>query len=105
MYTCITGAILMAQWMQATHKIDGTLVTRQLDEIAVTVGTHLLQENGIKASHDVLSVVKELSLPNSVILEGINKVLYTEMKFSGNGDDYYNPHNSYINKVCTYVIS
>ena len=75
------------------------MVTHQLDEIATTVGTHLLQANSVTPSHDTLSAVKELSLSSSVILEAMNKVLYTEMKFSGNSDDYYNPHNSYIDKV------
>ena len=89
--------------MQATCKIDSTLVTRQLDEIAMTVGTHLLQANNETASHDVLSAVKELSLASSVILEGINNVLYNQMKLRGNTDDYYNPHNSYIDKVCVYT--
>ena len=90
--------------MQATQRIDGALVTRQLDEIAMAVGTHLLQARGITGSHDVLSAIKELSLPSSVILEGINNVLYDEMKFTGNGDDYYNPNNSYINKVRKYIV-
>ena len=85
--------------MQSTHRVDGAMVTRQLDEIAVAVGTHLLQAKGIMGSHDILSSVKELSLSSSVILEAINNVLYNEMKFTGNGDDYYNPNNSYINKV------
>ena len=101
--TYVTGAIILAQWMQATHKIDSALVTHQLDEIAMAVGTHLLQSNNITGSHDAPSAVKELSLPSSVILEAINNVLYNEMKFTGNGDDYYNPDNSFINKVCTYV--
>ena len=91
--------------MQSTHGVDGTLVTRQLDEIAVAVGTPLLQAKGITGSHDILSAVKQLSLSSSVILEAINNILYNEMKFTGSGDDYYNPNNSYINKVCiaTYV--
>lgn len=85
--------------MQSTHSVDGAMVTRQLDEIAVSVGTQLLQAKGITGSHDTLSAVKELSLSSSVILEAINNMLYNEMKFTGNGDDYYNPNNSYINKV------
>jgi len=86
--------------MQATHKVDGSLITRQLDDIATAVGAHLLQTtNNPTASHDTMSAVRELLLPSSVILEAINKVLYEQMKFSGNSDDYYNPQNSYINKV------
>ena len=101
----ISGAILLAQWMQATHKVDGTMVTHQLDEIAKAVGTHLLQaKGGMAESHDVLSAVKELSLPSSVILEAMNNVLYNQYKFTGNGEDYYNPHNSYINKVFTLFV-
>ena len=90
--------------MQATHKVDGAMVTRQLDDIATTVGTQLLQKNDVTASHDVLSAVKKLSLPSSVILEAINNVLYKQMKFEGNRDDYYNPNNSYIDKVCNIFI-
>ena len=97
----IAGAILISQWIQATHKVDGAMVTRQLDDIATTVGTQLLLANDITASHDVLSAVKKLSLPSSVILEAINNVLYKQMKFEGNRDDYYNPNNSYIDKVCS----
>ena len=88
--------------MQATRKVDSTSVTRQLDEIATSVGTDLLRANSKTASRDVLPAVKKLSLPSSVILGAINKVLYDQLKFTGNSDNYYNPHNSYIDKV-TYV--
>lgn len=87
--------------MQATHKIDSTMVTHQLDEIAVMAGTHLLRPRGMMAaSHDTLSAVKQLSLPSLDILDAMNNVLYDQMKFTGNRDDYYDPQNSYIDKVC-----
>ena len=33
------------------------------------------------------------------ILESLNHVLYTELNFVGNGQDYYNQDNTYINQV------
>ena len=32
-------------------------------------------------------------------LEALNRMLYKDLGFVGNEDDYYNPHNSYIDKV------
>ena len=33
------------------------------------------------------------------ILDAINHVMYTEYGFDGNTEDYYNEHNSFIDKV------
>jgi len=57
-------------------KVDGSLITRQLDDIAIVAGAHLLQTtNNATVSHDTMSAVRELLLPSSVILEAINSVI------------------------------
>ena len=89
--------------MQAPHTVDGTSVTSQINEIAQAVGSHVLQMKGIKSSQNILSTVKGLSLSNSAVLQSINEVLYNQMKFTGNSEDYYNPNNSYIDKVSVFV--
>jgi regulator of sirC expression with transglutaminase-like and TPR domain len=33
------------------------------------------------------------------VIQTINQYLYTDLKFSGNGTDYYNPCNSFLNDV------
>ena len=33
------------------------------------------------------------------VIQTINQYLYTELKFYGNGTDYYNPCNSFLNDV------
>jgi len=95
----VSGTILISQWMQSPHTVDGDSVTNQINEIAQAVGSYILQMRGIKDSQNILSTVKELSLPSSAVLQSINEVLYNQMKFTGNSDDYYNPNNSYIDKV------
>jgi len=85
--------------MQAPYPVDTTSVTNEISEIAQAVGSHILQMRGIKDSPNILSTVIELSLPSTALLQSINEVLYNQMKFTGNSDDYYNPDNSYINKV------
>ncbi len=34
-----------------------------------------------------------------VVLEALNHILYQKLGFRGNQDDYYDPQNSYINRV------
>jgi len=33
------------------------------------------------------------------VLQAMNNFLFSELKFTGNGDDYYDPDNSYLNRV------
>lgn len=42
--------------------------------------------------------VRGLQQPIDVI-RGVNRYLFDELKFSGNSGDYYNPDNSYMNRV------
>ncbi|XP_065892480.1 F-box only protein 21-like isoform X2 [Dysidea avara] len=95
----VEGAIIIAQWMQAPCTVDGTMVTNQINEIAQAVGLHILQMRGIKDSQNIMSTIKGLSLSSSAVIQSINEILYNQMKFTGNSEDYYNPNNSYIDKV------
>ncbi len=69
----------------------------QLDAFAQRVG-------------DILGLAKPdphvplaLALPSDIdrraVLEAINRVLFEQEHFSGNGEDYYNPANSFLNDV------
>ena len=42
--------------------------------------------------------IRELSEPQEII-RCVNQHLFEELKFSGNSADYYNPDNSYMNRV------
>ena len=79
------------------------MVTNQINEIAQAVGLHILQMRGIKDSQNIMSTIKGLSLSSSAVIQSINEILYNQMKFTGNSEDYYNPNNSYIDKVSVFV--
>jgi len=74
------GAFLLAEFRYPDLPIAS--YRRRLDEMAQVLGTHL---------HGV-------SHPRSVI-EQINQYLFEEERFHGNTQDYYEPDNSYLNRV------
>lgn len=60
----------------------------KLNRMADDIRSNLLEIN---------SKISELSAVS--IINAINAYLFDERKFAGNTDDYYNPDNSYINRV------
>ncbi|XP_045606616.1 F-box only protein 21 [Procambarus clarkii] len=102
-----TGAILMARWFQPHADVSVKQVTSQIDDIA----KECLKELRVNHSdHPMLSAA--LILPSQILQESkwspercrqlfkcINHVLFTQMKMTGNSEDYYNLKNSLINEV------
>jgi regulator of sirC expression with transglutaminase-like and TPR domain len=64
-----------------------------LDELARRVRT-LLALPEPEVSPQLPDDVKPL-----VVIDALNKVLFEDEQFHGNQDDYYNPNNSFLNKV------
>eukprot|EP00878_Enallax_costatus_P039749 GHUV01045641.1.p1 GENE.GHUV01045641.1~~GHUV01045641.1.p1 ORF type:complete len:126 (+),score=57.15 GHUV01045641.1:2-379(+) len=77
----LDAALLIAK--HAHPDLDPQHVRQQLDDLAAEVVAALPE--GVRYP---LRVTKE-----------INRVLYDVHGFKGNEEDYYNPNNSYINKV------
>ncbi len=51
---------------------------------------------------ELAAQVKQLVYPDSPAVErlyALNQVLFAEQGFTGNQEDYYNPHNSFLNEV------
>ena len=48
--------------------------------------------------------LRRLQLPTEVVLDGINMVLYSRLRFlSPSMEQYYNLENSFIDKVCSHT--
>lgn len=118
---------LIAKWSQPTLDIQDQDISCQLDNIALKILQHLHQSNPdhsifkkIQEDQHIQnsSETKQFQLPNiefdkmdnptkglwsskesKQILMSTNHILYSVEGFKGNEDDYYNPYNSYINKV------
>lgn len=86
----LEGAVLISQWgqMEQEHLTNLSEVKEILDGIAARV-TQLVGEK--KNADDPKTIRK--------VLTCINQVLYGEIGFHGNKEDYYAHENSYIDKV------
>ena len=114
------GLVLVAQWCQPCQDVQAEDIAGKLNHLAERVLEHLLP------SHPDLSIYKKIreqqkeqvhivptQLPSlgelresawppeecRLLLAATNHIMYQQEEFSGNSDDYYNPNNSYINKV------
>ena len=112
--------VLVAQWCQPCQDVQAEDIAAKLNHLAERVLEHLLP------SHPDLSIFKKIreqqkeqvhivptQLPSlgelresawpseecRLLLTATNHIMYQQEEFSGNSDDYYNPNNSYINKV------
>lgn len=92
-----TGAALLSQWCQTGLSITENEISDDLDGIAAKV-----------IEQCPPSIVEKIRSGNSVelspqqqrtVLENINQVLYFDLGFHGNTEDYYFVMNSYINQV------
>ncbi|XP_013421720.1 F-box only protein 21 [Lingula anatina] len=100
------GAVLLAQWCQPTVDITINGVSDQLDVIATKVQKLLSErfKDHPACKGELLDVTEVQSsrwepVQCKMVLEAVNYVLYQELEFHGNSDDYYLPDNSYINRV------
>merc|ERR1719221_989230 len=118
-----TVLIMVAAWSQPEADISPTSMTSELDGLASRVLAYL---HTVQPRHKIFEAVrgeqearKEADvdwgkLPSlekghsenlwspgesKEILAATNHILYTVDGFSGNTEDYYNPNNSFINKV------
>ena len=90
------GAVLISQWGQMDQERPATFeeVEQLVENISHRV-MKLLEENKIVW----ISEVNGGPRTTKKVLEYINHVLYDEMGFQGNQNDYYALENSYIDKV------
>ncbi len=88
----LEGAVLISQWgqIELQHLTSLSEIGRMLDSICQRV-MQLVGENKSTDPEDPRTTRK--------VLTCINQVLYSEMGFHGNTEDYYAHENSYIDKV------
>lgn len=77
------GAFLVASF--SNPYLDSPLYSEQFDEWTSTLSNNLKK---IKLDNDPTSIINE-----------INHFLFIELKFKGNKENYYDPENSFIDKV------
>lgn len=89
----LEGAVLISQWgqMELEHLTSMQEVEKILDTIADRV-RQLVHSKKIASDVDNPKTVRQ-------ILNCVNQVLYAEMGFKGNTENYYAHENSYIDKV------
>jgi regulator of sirC expression with transglutaminase-like and TPR domain len=80
------AVLLVAADQGSDADVEGSLT--ELDELAKRVEAHL-KETG----------VFDPQLAPMEAVDAINTVLFLEKGFTGNREDYYDPENSYLNKV------
>ena len=66
-------------------------------DLDIHVSHQILDEMAAKIQHRIKNFNRQKD--GYSIIKEMNKFLYTEYGFSGNVDEYYEPDNSYINKV------
>jgi len=85
------GALIIAKWQYPD--LDLVSIYRQLDQIAGELRDKI---NNYKIAHSMHS--SEL-LPPVTILKLLKELLFDQMGFYGNANDYYNPKNSFLNDI------
>ena len=94
----LEGAVLISQWgqIEQQHLTSLSEVDKILDNMRQRVVELLGENKSIFDAEDPRAVRK--------VLNCINLVLYGEMGFHGNTEDYYAPENSYIDKVNKVIL-
>ncbi|XP_046568601.1 F-box only protein 21-like [Haliotis rubra] len=111
-------AVMIAQWCYPTISITQNSINDQLDEIAGMVRRELsrrapdhpacnMEDNALGVSKHLfkhsssVSISEHLWSPQQcrVIMETLNYILFDKLGFCGNEENYYDPKNSYINRV------
>ena len=100
----LEGAVLISKWGQMDQEKSATLkeVESLLENIVKRVLQCIEEQYGSFSNSFIIgNRVSDSDDPRMVkkVLSCINKVLYTEMGFSGNVEDYYSFSNSFIDKV------
>ncbi|XP_071946433.1 F-box only protein 21-like [Antedon mediterranea] len=94
------SAILISQWNQCGTRVNKLKVYKQLNDIANMVRQNLCTKYGDNHPASQGSEDESLSVDQCILaLDVFNEVFYEIYHFEGNKADYYNPDNSFINKV------
>ena len=94
-------ALLLRQDEAHLDLAKGALTLCKLEFPQLTIRSYLEKIDQIG------SIIKERIRPNpnpSRIAAAINQVLFEELRFSGNTEDYYNPRNSFLNEVLDHRV-
>lgn len=103
------GALLVAKWFQPhtdinikqmISEIDG-MAEKCLNKLRVIHPDHPALSAALVPAHLVLQDTKWSADRCRQLFKCINHVLFTQMKISGNNEDYYNLKNFLINEVLT----
>lgn len=100
----LEGAVLISKWGQMDTENSTTLkeVESSISDIVKRVLQYIEEQYGSYCNSFIIgNRVSDPDDPRIVkkVLSCINEVLYTEMGFSGNVEDYYSFSNSFIDKV------
>lgn len=95
----LAGAVLISQWGQMEQKHLTSL--SEIESIIDSIANRVRQVVGEKRSTS--EVRSEDPRHVRMMLNCLNQVLYDEMGFQGNKEDYYAPENSYIDRVISYT--
>ncbi len=87
----VQAALLIASTQYPN--LDMAYYTAQIDNFALRVRTEL----ALPAPNLLSALPEEIKILQ--VIDAMNKVLFEEEQFHGNRDDYYNPNNSFLNKV------
>lgn len=92
----LAGAVLISQWGQMEQNHLTTL--SEVESIIDSIAQRVIQVAGEKRSETRTEDPRQVRM----MLNCLNQVLYEEMGFQGNKEDYYAPENSYIERVMSY---
>ncbi len=89
----LEGAVLIAQWGQIEQEhLTSLQEVEQIMDNIVLRARQLVHINSIVLDPENRRTVRQ-------VLNCVNQVLYEEMGFKGNTENYYAHENSYIDKV------
>ena len=85
-----SGAAILEE-LESSQSSTLNIVTQRLDDIARSVEKSMSEVPGLGEASN--------SHPAAMAIHHINKVLYDQMEFKGNTEDYYSPQNSCLTQV------
>lgn len=94
----LAGSVMVSQWaqMEENHTVSLSEVQNFIGQVAERVIQLITRTRGsVEARTDDPRCVR-------MMLNCINQVLYEDLGFQGNMEDYYAPENSYIEKVFSF---
>jgi regulator of sirC expression with transglutaminase-like and TPR domain len=87
---------------ESALSLDHAALTMALEEYPdLDIQSYLRKMDTLAARAEVLVGVDRSAIN---MIEGINEVLFVQEGLRGNGEDYYDPRNSYINEDSHYPL-